>query len=116
VVQKFIPDRVVEVETEASRRARARRRERFVQIPLAWVDRLQTSGRGSTYQVAIRLLLEHWRNHGQPVKLANVTLAKAGVLRASKWRALRELEQLGLIAIERRPGKAPLVSPILNPI
>jgi hypothetical protein len=110
MTQKFVVERIVEVETEASRRAKARRQQRFVRVPLVWIDRLRTSSRAVTYKVALHLLFEHWRKGGRPVKLANAKLAEAGVNRASKWRALGELERLGLIAIERRPRKSPLVS------
>jgi hypothetical protein len=39
----------------------------------------------------------------------NRVLAKHGVSRASKWRALEELRRAGLITVEERSGKAPLV-------
>jgi DNA-binding FadR family transcriptional regulator len=41
--------------------------------------------------------------------MSNEALAEYGVSRKIKALALRQLEAAGLVAIERRPGKAPLV-------
>ena len=43
-------------------------------------------------------------------QLANGMLKIDGVSRASKWRALAELERRGLISIERRSRKSPLIT------
>jgi hypothetical protein len=42
--------------------------------------------------------------------LPNVRLSKNGVSRKVKCRVLRDLEAAGLITIERRHGKTPLVT------
>ena len=41
--------------------------------------------------------------------LSNAALEKEGVTRRAKWRALRELEALRLIMVERRPRQSPRV-------
>lgn len=87
----------------------------FVRVPWLWIDRLKASNRGSTYRLALLLLYEHWRTGGRPVRLSNVMLAGDGVARRSKWRALRELEKLGLVKVERRPRKAPVVTLSVGP-
>jgi hypothetical protein len=81
-----------------------RRRHKFIMVPLSWADRLE-GATGQTYQVALVLLFEGWKAKNAPIKVGN---DKAGS-RQSKWRALAELEQRGLIRVERRPNKAPLV-------
>jgi hypothetical protein len=85
-----------------------KRREQFVMVPFSWIDRLKGAS-GQTYRVALTLLYLDWKAKGDPVKLANGMLAIDGVSRHSKWRALVDLERLGLITVERRPGKSPLV-------
>jgi hypothetical protein len=85
-----------------------KRSEQFIMMPFSWFDRLKGAS-GQTYRVALSLLYLAWKAEGGPVKLANGMLAIDGVSPASKWRALADLENLGLVAVERRPGKSPLV-------
>jgi uncharacterized membrane protein len=66
-----------------------KRRPHFIQVPLLWVERLDGAG-GQTYRVALWLLIE-------------------GVSRQAKWKALRDLERRGLITVERRSRRSPLV-------
>jgi hypothetical protein len=91
-----------------------KRKQQFVKVPGTWVEKLADAKHIATYRVALHLLYEHWRSRGQAVALPNGMLAKGGVARGTKWRALRELEQLGLVQVERRPRKSPLVT-LLNP-
>jgi hypothetical protein len=86
------------------------RHQQFVKFPRAWVDRLQTASYTSTYRVALHLLFDHWKSDGCPIRLSNVALAEVGVSRDQKWRALRELECLGLIRIERRRRRSPVIT------
>ena len=86
-----------------------------VVVPWSWVERLQFSESANTYRLALHLLYEHWRGGGKPVKLSNVgALEGADVTRYAKWRALQELEGLGLVKIERRRRYSPLVT-LINP-
>jgi hypothetical protein len=93
---------------EATRKAKWQKR--FTLVPWAWADRLKEARYISTYRVALHLLYEHWRTGGRVIRLSNSTLKEEGIERREKWRGLRELEQLGLIKIERRPRKAPLIT------
>jgi len=86
-----------------------RRKYQFVKVPMTWADRLGSAKYAATFKVAHRLLHEHWRGGGLPIQLANVALARNGVSRHQKWRALGELERLGLVRIERRVRKSPIV-------
>jgi hypothetical protein len=96
-----------------SRKAKWQRK--FVRVPWAWVDRLKSTNRGSTYRLALLLIYEDWRTGGRPIRLSNTMLAEHGVTRKAKWRALRELEQLELVKVERRPRKSPIVTPLTGP-
>jgi hypothetical protein len=80
-----------------------KRRQHFVKGPWGWVERLN-GATGQTYRLALLLLYLHWKSKSKPIKLPNGMLKIDGVSRASKWRALAELERRGLIAIERRPS------------
>jgi hypothetical protein len=90
--------------------AKRRRRQKFIMVPWSWFERLKPSRRGSTYRLAMLLQHLHWRNGRQPIKLSNVALAEVGIDRRSKWNAIRELEQLGLIRVERQRRKSPVIT------
>ncbi|MGY8679557.1 hypothetical protein Q2941_17425 [Bradyrhizobium sp. UFLA05-153] len=96
----------VRVETRFTRKRAALRGEAFIKVPLAWHDALDGAG-GRTWQLALHLLMLRFREHSATVKLGNKTLSLS---RRVKWRALRDLERRGLIAIESRGnGKSPIV-------
>jgi hypothetical protein len=84
-----------------------KRRRQFVMVPWTWIEKLGTARYVATYRVALHVLYRHWRGRGEPFTLSNGMVAIEGVSRWQKWRALRELERLGLIAIERRPRRSP---------
>ena len=102
------PDTEIETRPITPRKI-ARRREQFVMVPWPWVEKLADVTRGTTYHVALHLLYLHWKGKGEPIKLANGMLKFDGVSRYSKWRALNELEERGLIAVERRRKRSPIV-------
>jgi hypothetical protein len=84
-------------------------RRHFVRVPWVWVERLQTARRVSTYRLALLLVYEHWRTGARPVVLSNVFTHAEGLSRRSKWRAIAELERLGLIQVKRHQRRAPMV-------
>ena len=90
-----------------------KRRERFVLVPWTWMEKLSRTRSANTYKVALYLLYLHWKVNGAPIKLANGMLAMDGVTRFSKGRALRELEQAGLIRTERHPRKSPMIAVVV---
>jgi hypothetical protein len=83
-----------------------RRREHFVRVPWTWIEAL-SGATGQTWHLALHLLHLHWKGNGAPIKLANGMLKVDGISRASKWRALAELERRRLITVERRPKRSP---------
>jgi len=84
-------------------------RRQYVQFPWAWIERLQTAKRVSTYRLAFLLVYEHWRTGGRPIELSNIASKLEGLSRWSKWRALADLQELGLVRVERRRRKSPRV-------
>jgi hypothetical protein len=88
-----------------------KRREQFIMVPMRWYEMLANpipAGR-CTCLVAMYVLYLHWKNQGKPFKLANGMLDYDGISRDSKTRALKELESRGLVTVEWRPKKAPIV-------
>lgn len=84
-----------------------RRRRQFIKVPWVWFEKLAAENK-QTHRVALYLLHLHWKGGGKPVKLPN-KLRIDGVSWQSKWRALARLETLGLIRIERRRRRAPII-------
>jgi hypothetical protein len=81
---------------------------KFVKFPKMWQVRLaEIRADGSTYRVALYLLDK--ATFSEQVPLGNRVLGKYGVGRTAKWRALERLRQSGLIAVEARRGRPPLV-------
>jgi hypothetical protein len=98
------------IETPASKRYEAKRRQQFIMVPLNWVDQLSKTHHRATVFVALQLLHMAWKHRGKPVTLSNLGLAEWGITRSEKQRALTELETVGLVTVERSKGKAPRVT------
>ena len=82
----------------------------FVKLPMRWAERLPKARRSSLV-VAIYLLRRKFeRPREKSLKLSNEYLTSVGVKRSEKGRALRELEELGLIKVERYSTKAPVIT------
>jgi hypothetical protein len=84
-------------------------RRHYVRFPWAWIERMGSVRSGSTFRLALLLVYEHWRTGGRPIELSNIASKGEGLSRWSKWRALADLEALGLIRVERRPKQSPRV-------
>jgi hypothetical protein len=86
-------------------------------VPRSWVERLGQSKHTVTYRLAFDVLYRAWRSKDySALHVSNVIAAKAGISRASKWRALRELEALGLIVIQTRLRQSPTIKVLLEPM
>jgi hypothetical protein len=82
--------------------------QKFVKFPNTWRECLaEAKADGSAYRVALYLLDK--AGFVNPMPLGNRVLSRHGVSRYSKWRALELFRKAGLIAVEGRKGKAPLV-------
>ena len=89
-------------------RGRGRGGDYFVKVPLAWVQKLDGAP-GQTYRLALHILFLHFRERGAAIILANRTIEREGIPRQSKRRALRDLERRGLVEVDWRPKKSPIV-------
>ena len=78
-------------------------------VPRAWELRLLEAKRVSTYRLAIELLYLHWYGKGKPIAVTGRVAKAAKLSVRSKSNALAELEQLGLIEVERGLRRSPRV-------
>jgi hypothetical protein len=81
---------------------------KFVKVPQLWIDCLAKPGTtAATYRTAFYLLDRAiFADH---VLLSTTALKKRGVGQRSKWRAIAQLRQMGLIAVEQHSGRLPRV-------
>jgi hypothetical protein len=105
---KAQPETVSERAVGVPKRVKKRSRH-FVMVPRRWVDVITANSRDKTFAVVSHLLYEHWRQGGGPITVPNGMLDLDGVSRSAKWRVLNMLERAGLISIERRDRKSPIV-------
>jgi hypothetical protein len=82
----------------------------FAKIPLDWAAAATQATK--TPRAMVWVLLQHmaWQNSSATFPVSNVVLVKYGVSREVKRRTLTALEAAGLIAVERRHGRSPLVT------
>jgi DNA-binding transcriptional ArsR family regulator len=97
----------IEIETGALRRARSRRRERFLKGPIL-MRHIGVANRLSGQALALFLAIRHRMDlTGKPVvTLPRSLLDELGVSKDAKSRGLRVLEGAGLIVVDRSKGKA----------
>jgi hypothetical protein len=110
------PDQIEQVLEERAgkpRRGRWQRRGSF--MPREWELRLkQARARPATIWLAHELLYQKWRvqqnlygSRDRPIEVSSEVMKGAGLSARSRSNALHELEQLGLIEVDRAPPRAP---------
>ena len=108
------PDMVRERAIGVPRRIK-KRHQQFVKLPLALVERIARHSRDKTFAVLCYLLHLEWKQGGGSIKVPNGFLDKLGVGRGAKCRALKKLECLDIVSVERRERKSPIVRIINRP-
>ena len=90
---------------------RPRAGEKFLKgpIPLDW---LSTAARlpGKSLHVALSIWLTASMSRSATVPLSNMAALAFGLDRNAKYRALQWLEEAGLISVERKLGRSPVVT------
>jgi len=88
-----------------------KRQEQFIKVPMWWYEKLTNPlpATRCTIALALHVLYLNWRSRGEPFKLPNGTLQYDGISHDSKTRALKDLEQRGLITVEWRERKSPII-------
>lgn len=103
----------IEVETAALRQARTRQAGRFLRGPISLRD-IAAAARLSGKALAVFLAVHHRTaiTRNAAVTLPKRLLTELGITKDAKARALHALETAGLIRVERRAGRAPII--VLN--
>ena len=97
--------------TSQRRIPRASKGQRFLRgpIPLDWLSAAAELP-GKSLHVGIAVWLEAGLRNSAVVPLSNLTGRYFGLDRNAKYRGLDWLEQAGLISVERKLGRAPIVT------
>jgi ribosomal protein S19E (S16A) len=94
-------------ELEAAAPVKRKKVKPFVKVPLWWIT---AAAKARDTLVLIELLYASWKARTSTFPLPNRRLAKLGASREVKRRVLRDLEQAGLISVERPTRKSPVVT------
>jgi len=85
--------------------------ERFLKgpVPLSW---LEAAARlpGKSLHAGMALWYVAGLTRSRTIPLSNIASVRLGLDRNAKYRALAWLEEARLIAVERNPGRAPVVT------
>jgi hypothetical protein len=90
-----------------------KRAEPFALLPLGWAAQAAAATNTRRALVWVWLVQQVRRTGSNTVAMSNEALAGYGVSRKMKTLALRQLQEAGLVAVERSPGKAPIVTLLL---
>jgi hypothetical protein len=85
-------------------------KDTFVKVPLWWAAEAAKATRSPTTLVLVELLHRSWKAKSLTFPFPSGRLSTNGVSLSVKRRVLRALEAAGLITVERRNGKTPLVT------
>jgi hypothetical protein len=105
--------RRIEVETldtGPSKKIRRHRQDTFALVPLQWVVKAAAAASSPSTVVLVWLLYRSWQHGGAQFDVPNMALLDMGVSRKVKLRVLHELEETGLIKVEWRLKKSPIVT------
>jgi hypothetical protein len=91
------------------RKIREARAEHFIKKPWVWHEKLRGAP-GQTWRLADIVLYFDWKAGGAPFKLARGLRGMEAMPPVSKLRALRDLERRGLVTVEWRTNKSPIIS------
>jgi hypothetical protein len=86
--------------------AQPKRADTFAMVPLSWAKRVHEGGAHVDFLVCIDLVYRAWRAKGKPFVMPNI----AGVHHDIKNRTLRALERAGLIAVQWRERRSPVIT------
>lgn len=86
-----------------------RSEELWLEMPLEWAVRAANLP-GKSVQVGLALWFVAGRVQSRRVPLTNVEGSRFGLERSSKYRGLVWLEEAGLIEVERKLGRSPIVT------
>lgn len=100
-------------ELQAAAPVKGKKADPFVKMPLWWAEAAAKATRTPKALVWVELLRVVWKTKSTTFSFPSGRLEKMGVSRHTKRRALRELAAAGLITIEWRNGKNPIVTVVV---
>jgi hypothetical protein len=86
----------------------------FVRYPVEAIHLIGAAKNAGTAKLFPLLLHLDWKADHRPFRLSNEALALLGISRGRKGPVLRELEQMGLIRVEHRTRKSPLITVLVS--
>jgi hypothetical protein len=89
---------------------RKKKAERYVRVPLWWIEAAAKAAGSPATLVFIELLHRSWRASSATFAVPNGRLKTLGVSREIKRRVLADLERAGLISVDRSPRRSPTVT------
>ena len=91
--------------------SRHRKQQQFLKgpVPLPWLIKASQCP-GKTFVVAIVIWFRSGLSKSSQINLTSTVLKQFGVDRSAKSRALKCLEAVELITVERKPGKNPVIT------
>ena len=112
---EWLQDKIAAGRTGKAATKRTSSKKRFTKFPGIWEEVLAKARvSGSTYAVAVVLLHEAWKlasNGYRPdIKVSNVMLKRVHVGRKGKRAALLKLSSLGLVDVQWRGNRNPIVA------
>lgn len=84
-------------------------------ISLDWLGRASKLPGKAPLATAIAIMFEVGRRRSPQVTLTTAILDRFGVNRKAKYRGLKQLEEAGLIEVDRRPRRNPVVTVLAVP-
>lgn len=109
--RRLVWDRHRDTFVDANEAVKAKAQAGFIKGPLP-LDWMQAAARmpGRTLQVALVLWYLAGLKKSDAVRLSSEHLDAVGVSRDAKYDALQRLSAAGLVTIDQRPGRAPVVT------
>jgi len=100
----------IEITYPPGQKIRRKRESTFAMVPLQWAAKMTAATETPKAMVGVWLLYRAWQKKSLTFDVPNEALAAFGISRNTKSRALRQFEAAGLIKVQRRPRKSPLVT------
>jgi hypothetical protein len=114
-LQRRQPKSKAKRELGAAAQPRHKKAEPFARVPLAWAARAAIAMNCPRAFVLVWLQYQAWRWQSLRIAVPNETLARYGIDRKAKNRALQQLAEGGLIDLDQRPRKTPFATLIEPP-
>jgi|SRR5262245_24062636 len=104
-----ITDKEVQERLRSAGAKKTKSRQRFkpqwVKLPTRWVEALRRSKSASTYQLALTVLLEAFKQEQLGGEIV-LSMKTTGMPSSTRARAVRELVELGLVTVKRDEKQA----------